>query len=124
MIPVLSRLRIDKLVQPESLAKIDKVLDRLQYAIVCHVRAGKRADQMYTREGEERPPQTAVGRELVALLDALASHVESINRTFSSNPVGPFYFVPVSFRVLEADFASAPATRVARRPHQPLPRCD
>ncbi|KAL8280628.1 hypothetical protein RQP46_006951 [Phenoliferia psychrophenolica] len=89
VIPVLSRLRTERLLPPESFAKIDKTLDRIQYATICHVRAGKRADQQYIREGEERSPRTPVEQKLLDLLNALAEHVEIVNRTFSATPPPP-----------------------------------
>ena len=92
VVPLLSRLRAQTLT-PDAYVKIDKTLDRIQYATARHLKGGKRSDQLCTPTGETRPPPTLVDRELAALLDALAGHVEAVHRTFSATPVSLFYVV-------------------------------
>ncbi|GAA5874618.1 hypothetical protein JCM3774_004663 [Rhodotorula dairenensis] len=87
ILPTLTRLRCPEPAPSEadlsleSLARIDKTLDRLRYVLVKRIKGTNRMDHLVTQSGTEPPSLSEIDSAGRSLLDRLMAHVERVHRS-------------------------------------------
>lgn len=111
LLPTLSRLRALPSVSPSSLAKIDKLLDRLRYVVARWMRGEKRVDQLMRTEGEKAPEieederkRREVGRRI---LEGLVAYCEGMHRAAAGNVSLASFPSPASTTLMQSSDATA-----------------